>query len=494
MADPLSLLPLALAAGRGRLDDFDAGQVVAAGVTLLQRCAPLVRAMAGRRAAILLPTSPQFLTALAACDGRGAVLVNPLAAPPEIAWQFLDADVGAVFTTRALSARLPGDAASRLPIVLLDDAPRHALVAIEGRTINVDLGSHRGLTLEGDRDAVGSDETCAIVYTSAMAGRPRGAMLSHRNLLANGRSTVSAAEMRGDDHALALLPFSHLFGLTVSCTAPLLAGARVTTMERFHPIKALDLIEREGVTQLVGVPAVYAALVQAIQRRGSRLRDHALRVCICGGAVLPVSLQERFAEVTGIELRQGYGLTEAAPVALFNRPSDTNHRGMLGTPFPGVEVSIRDRETSREVAAGRSGEIWVRGENVFQGYVNGATDGLQVVDGWLATGDEGAQHDDGVVEFVGLIKPMFTRNGFNIYPREIERVVRLMPGVHELRVYGEPESTRENDIVLDVLGTDITEAGVRAWCEAQLSAYKQPTIVNVATMSDVDPRPPQTPR
>ena len=132
--------------------------------------------------------------------------------------------------------------------------------------------------------------------------------------IANARATVDAAEMTSSDHALALLPFSHLFGLTVSGNAPLLAGAVTSTMERFHPIKAIELIERLGVTQLVGVPAVFAAMVTAMERRGARFTSHRLRVCICCGAVLPVSLQERFHDTTGVELRQGYGLTEAAPV------------------------------------------------------------------------------------------------------------------------------------------------------------------------------------
>lgn len=478
MSDPLALLPLALAAGRGRVDDFETGQLVAAGLTLLQRCVPLVRAMAGRRAAILLPTSPQFLTALAACDGRAAVLVNPLAAPPEIAWQFHDAGVGAVFTTRALSSRLPGDATSRVPVVLLDDAPRRATVMVDGRSLEVDLGSHRGLPLEGDPATPGRDEPCVVVYTSAMAGRSRGAVLTHRSLIANGRSTVVAAGMTATDHALAMLPFSHLFGLTVSASAPLLAGGRVTTMDRFHPIKALDVIERHGVTQLVGVPAVFAALVQAMERRGGAFRNHALQVCICGGAVLPVSLQERFADLTGVELRQGYGLTEAAPVVLFNRPPAANVRGALGVPFPDVEVSIRDPESNAPLPDGEPGEICVRGDNVFAGYVNGASDGLHVADGWLHSGDEGVRNADGTISFLRLLKPMFTRNGFNIYPRELERVIGGMPGVASVRVHDIPDPVRENDIGVDVVGV-ASEASIREWCESQLSAYKQPSVIRI---------------
>ncbi|MES2524366.1 MAG: AMP-binding protein [Gemmatimonadota bacterium] len=482
MSEPLALLPLAVAAGAGRVDDYDAGQLVAAGLTLLQRCAPLVRAMAGRRAAILLPTGPQFLTALAACDGRGAVLVNPLAAAPEIAWQFQDAGVGAVFTNRALSSRLPSQAMSGVPLVLLDDAPRRATVAIDGRSIEVDLGSHRGLPIEGAAGAPGRDEECAIVYTSAMAGRSRGAILTHRNLLANARSTVAATALTRADRALAILPLSHLFGLTVSAVAPLLPGGQVLTMERFHPIKALDTIEREGVTLLVGVPAVFAGMVLAMERRGTRFKSHALRVCICGGAVLPESVQDRFAELTGVELRQGYGLTEAAPVALFNRLSVPNVRGTLGVPFPDVETTIRHPEKSRELAAGTEGEICVRGENVFAGYVNGATDGLRVADGWLHSGDRGVRNADGTITFRGLYKAMFTRNGFNVYPAELERVIGEMPGVTSVRVWAIPDEIRENDVGVEVTG-DVSEADVKAWCEGRLSAYKQPSEITVTRLS-----------
>jgi long-chain acyl-CoA synthetase len=414
---PTSVLPLALAAGGGRVGTFEAQQLVAAGLTLLQRSAPLVRALAGRRAAILLPTSHQFCVALAACEGRGAVLVNPLAAPAEIAHQLRDADVGAVFTVTPLAARVPDGT----PLVLLDDAPRSARVVVGGAAKDVDLGTHFGLDLEAESDVAGSDEECVIVYTSAMAGTPRGAILTHRNILANARSTVVAAELTSDDHALAVLPFSHLFGLVVSGAAPLLAGGRVTPMERFHPGKAIEALEAGDVTQLVAVPAVYAALVALLQRRGSRLVSPALRLCICGGAVLPVALQDAWAELTGVELRQGYGLTEAAPVCLFNRVQQPNRRGTLGLPLPDVDVEIHDAVTGAPLPRGTAGEICVRGANVFRGYVGGATDGLQVRDGWLHTGDRGALDADGTVSFLGLIKPMFTRNGFNVYPREIAR-------------------------------------------------------------------------
>jgi long-chain acyl-CoA synthetase len=249
-------------------------------------------------------------------------------------------------------------------------------------------------------------------------------------------------------------------------------------MERFHPGRAIELLETAAVTQLVAVPAVYAAIVAMLQRRGARLASDRLRVCICGGAVLPVALQDAWAELTGVELRQGYGLTEAAPVCLFNRVQLPNRRGTLGVPFPDVRVEIRDAAIGAPLPAGTEGEICVRGENVFRGYVGGATDGLRVRDGWLHTGDRGVVNADGTISFRGLLKPMFTRNGFNIYPRELERVVGAMPGVTRVAVRAIPDAVREHEIALDVAGA-VGADDVKAWCEATLAAYKQPLEVNV---------------
>ncbi len=488
MSDPLALFPLALAAGGGRIgaagDDtlLDAQQLVAAGLTLLQRSAPLVRALSGRRSAILLPTVPAYLTALAASEGRGAVLVNPLAAPREIAFQCADANVGAVFTTSALAPRAPAG----LPIILLDDAPRTARVVTPDRTQDIDLGSHFGLSSAGESDVRGRDEEAVIVYTSAMAGTPLGAVLTHANLLANARATVNAAANDANDEVLALLPFAHLFGLTVAGAAPLLSGGRVRTMERFHPVRAAELLAA-GITAVVGVPAVFHAMLAAIERRGLDLRGSTLRVCICGGAVLPIELQERWADVTGVELRQGYGLTEAAPVCLFNRVDRPNVRGTLGVAFPGVDIAImppaaypaarRDLTDATPLRDGERGEICVRGENVSAGYLRDAV-GLPHRGEWLCTGDAGVRNPDGTIRFDGLLKPMFTRNGFNIYPREIERALLELPGVTTAEVWPIREPSRENDIAVRVMGS-VTEDDVRAWCESRLSAYKQPTSVIV---------------
>lgn len=484
MTNPLSLLPLAIAAGGGRVDEFEAQQLVAAGLTLLQRSAPLVRALSGRRAAILLPTSPAFLTAFAACEGRGAVLVNPLAAPAEIAFQCADANVGAVFTTESFAARIPAE----LVIVCLDDAPRTARVVANGGSKQIDLGSHHGLSLEGERDLPGRDEEAAIVYTSAMRGIPLGAVLTHANLLANAQATIAAMEYSADDRVLAVLPWSHLFGLTVTGAAALMAGAHVVTMERFHPVKAVEQLAA-GITVMVGVPSVYHALLSVCERRGIDLRGSALRVCVCGGAELPIALQERWAHATGVELRQGYGLTEAGPVCLFNDLRHANVRGTLGRPYPGVDVAIfppadyspdaiAPSRSSAMVPDGEAGEICVRGPGVFRSYLHHADVGLPRRGEWLCTGDRGVKNADGTVTFLGLLKPMFTRNGFNVYPRELERAVAELRDVRRALIRPVPDPVKENEIALRVEGS-ATDEEIRRWCEWRLSAYKQPGAIDI---------------
>ncbi len=472
--DSETLLPLAIAAGGGSIDGIPAQALVAAGFTLLQRSAVLVRALSRKRSALLLPSSPAFLTALAASDGRGAVLINPLAAPTEIAEQIADAEVGVVFTVRALAERLPAG----FPFVLLDEAPRTAEVCIGGDARTVDLGTHHGLALDVETDAGGRDEECAVVFTSGMAGRTLGARLSHRALIANARQTVEAAAFTRRTHVLAVLPFAHLFGLTGTLTGPLLAGGTVSTVPRFNPIVVLDRLASGEITFVSGVPAIFAGLLAVIERRGGTVPLPDSLLCICGGAPLAEALQDRWFAATGQELRQGYGLTESAPVALFNRVGLPNRRGTLGVAMPGCDVTIRDPEMGHELPDGTPGEICVRGPNVFSGYLQDATTGLRVRDGWLHTGDHGVRAGDGTVRFLGLLKAMFTRNGFNVYPREVERVIGALPGVTTVRAWAVPEPSRENDVAVEIAGA-VTEAEVRRWCEARLSAYKQPSVITI---------------
>ena len=299
MPDPLSLFPFALAARHGRLDTFESQQLVAAGITLLQRSAPLVRAVSGRRAGIFLPTGPAFLTALAACDGRGALLVNPFATAFDIAWQLADANVGAVFTTTAFAPLLPAE----FPTVLLDENPQFANVRARLRSTRVELGTHHGLVLEGDRDAEGQDEECILTYGSPMVGASMSVSLTHRDMLTMGHAAAGSVAMTNADHVLAVLPYSQPAALIEAGVAPLLAGARVSTMEQFHAGTALARIVHEHITLVSGDANIFAALTEAIDFRDGDFRNHQLRACRWIGTPPTEFVQERFLALTGVTLQ-----------------------------------------------------------------------------------------------------------------------------------------------------------------------------------------------
>jgi long-chain acyl-CoA synthetase len=240
----------------------------------------------------------------------------------------------------------------------------------------------------------------------------------------------------------------------------------------------LELLEQERITVICGVPGIFGALIHAAARRGAP--DHALRVAISFGSPLPLQIGRQWEDVFGIPLREGYGLTEAAPVCLFNRIDRPNHPGTMGYPFPGVEVSIRDA-AGAELPAGEIGEICVKGENVFLGYIGDpGRDRADFHGEWLRTGDLGNTEADGVVRYRGLLKSMFTRNGFNVYPAEVARVLEEDPRIRRVRACALPDPVRENEIVLFVEpapGESLSEDEVRELCRQRLAVFKQPARI-----------------
>lgn len=446
---------------------------LAAGVELLAgRIQEL--GLAGARVGVMLPNVPLFPLAFYAAQRAGCstLLLNPLNSAREVAEYLSAATVSTVITAEPLRHLLP-----RATTALLVDHLPGSLRVTEG-------AEPQEIPLQGAPAVThlrrGPDDEAAVLFTAASDGWARGAVLSQRNLVANLRSTLRAMALTPDDRVVGVLPYIHAFGLTVTLNAALAAGAAILPIDRFRPQKLLAELEGGPANVLAGVPAVYHGLLAAAGR-GER-PPHRLRLAISGGAPLPAEVAHRFEEVFGIELRQGYGLTEAGPVCLFNRVDRPNHPGALGEVFPGVEVSIRD-EGGAELPDGEVGELCVRGENVFGGYLGeGGRQERDFHGEWLRTGDLASRDEEGVVRFRGLVKPMFTRNGFNVYPRELERVLTGMPGVAEARVYSLPEPQRENEIVLWVRlepGAELEEEAIRTLCRERLAAYKQPGRIDV---------------
>jgi long-chain acyl-CoA synthetase len=426
-----------------------------------------VRAMGvhGGRLGILLPNLPAFPTALfgAMRAGCSAVMLNPLLSPRETGEHLADSRARGVVTIEALEHLVPPG----IPRICVDPADGSIETDFEPLPFQA---TNDGTLPRGDREAV-------VVYTSAMDGWARGARLTHRNLAANLHGAIEAMQMTGDDTVLGLLPWVHAFGLTATLNAPLVACARVVPFERFHPVRVLQALEETGTTVLCGVPATYVALVSAAERQG--VPAHRLRVAVCGGAPLRGEVARRFEETFGIPLREGYGVTECGPVCLFNRVDRPNRPGTLGYPFPGVEVTVRDGR-GETVPPGVTGEICVEGANVFPGYAgDGGRDPAVFWGDAFRTGDTGRAEADGAVRFCGVRKRMFTRGGFNVYPREVERALEEDPRIAEACVTAAPDALKEHEVVVTVVPADaeLDEAAVRQICRERLASYKQPGVV-----------------
>jgi long-chain acyl-CoA synthetase len=424
------------------------------------------RGVDGGRVGLLLPNVSAFPVAFYGLlrAGASALMLNPQYSRREIGEYLADAGALSVVTMEALEHLLP---AGVEPILL---EPAEGCVDAPTPDLSGEVPLPRPAP----------DDEAVVIYTSANEGWARGARLTPRSLGTNCASTIEAMALTPDDRVFALLPLIHAFGLTVTMTAALTSGAAMIPVERFHPVRTLDQLEASRATVICGVPAMYLALIAAVERRG--VPKHELRVAICGGAPLQPEVARRWEETFGIPLREGYGLTEASPVCLFNRVDRPNNPGSLGHPFPGVEVTIRDPR-GEPVRDGFTGEICVEGANVFAGYVGDeGRDPRQFWGNALRTGDLGVCGPDGTVRFRGCLKPMFTRSGFNIYPREIERVLRADPRVADASVTGVPDAARENEIALTVVpapGAHLDEDAVRRLCRDNLAAYKQPGRITI---------------
>jgi long-chain acyl-CoA synthetase len=306
------------------------------------------------------------------------------------------------------------------------------------------------------------DDTAVILYTSGTAGQPRGAELTHANLMHNARTTANLFGFHPGDAVLGALPLTHAFGQTCTLNAALLAGARVVLVPRFEWV--------DGVTVLVGVPSMYAALLSQVRPAV------APRLCIAGGAPLAPELIDAWEAATGTRLLEGYGLTETSPVASFMRPDSARKPGSIGTPIAGVEMRLRD------VSPDGIGEIVVRGRNVMKGYWNrpGETRAVLSADGWLRTGDLARVDEDGAFWIVGRAKELIIRDGRNVHPREIEDVLHGHPEVLEAAVLGVPDPLLGEEVVACVVvrhGAAVTEDELREHVRERIAEFKCPRRV-----------------
>ncbi|MGW1991663.1 long-chain-fatty-acid--CoA ligase [Embleya sp. NPDC001921] len=338
------------------------------------------------------------------------------------------------------------------------------------------------------------EDPAVVFYTSGTTGTPKGAVLSHLNLVMN--ATVNALDANHslpDDIALGALPLFHAFGQTVSMNSTWRVGATLVLLPRFDPVTAIALMVAEGVNTFHGVPTMYTALVEAA-RTAPALPE--LRLCLSGGASLPVPVLERFQAAFGAVVYEGYGLSETSPTAAVNQEVFGARPGTVGHPVWGVEVEIARAETDDAIellAPGESGEIVIRGHNVFTGYLNRPEATAEaLVDGWFRTGDLGTKDADGYVTIIDRKKDIVIRGGFNVYPREIEEVLLRHPAVAQVAVIGLPDRLLGEEIcaviVLDpTTDPPPTAPELVAWARDRMGRHKYPRRVEFVTELPMGP-------
>ena len=274
---------------------------------------------------------------------------------------------------------------------------------------------------------------------------------------------------------LGALPLFHSFGQTCTLNAGISAGATITLLPRFDPAKALEIIQRDRVTIFMGVPTMYGALLHAPERDGADLST--LRLCVSGGASLPLELMRAFEDAFGAVILEGYGLSETSPVASFNHSAEDRKAGSIGTPIEGVEMKVFD-EDGNEVPAGEVGEIVIRGHNVMKGYWGRDDATAEAIrDGWFHSGDMAKVDEDGYFFIVDRKKDMIIRGGYNVYPREIEEVLYEHPAVREAAVSASPTPTGARRSARRSRSRRASRSPtqeLRDWVKEQVASYKYP--------------------
>ncbi|MBC7373123.1 MAG: AMP-binding protein [Frankiales bacterium] len=430
----------------------------------------------GDRVALTLGNTPDFPAAYfgALRAGLVAVPLNTGYTRDELAYALADSGARALVTTRAL-------AGTAQVLVAELESLEHLVVA--GTDTAPPGASTLDALLEGGRaagrvEAAGAGEDLAVVlYTSGTSGRPKGAMLPHRALLANldQGARIQPPVVAPGGVVLLVLPMFHVYGLNAALGAVARQAATGVLVERFDPVDTLAEVRRHGVTSLVGAPPMYVAW--------SMLPDvgdafSTVRVALCGAAPLPPTVLHRVLDTTGHHVFEGYGLTETSPVLTTTLMSEVAKPASIGRPIPGVELKLVD-ESGVEVDDGDPGEIVVRGANVFLGYWPDASEGPDA-DGWFATGDVALTDQDGDLQLVDRRREMVLVSGFNVYPREVEDVLLAHPDIEDAAVLGIPHPyTGESVKALVVLraGARLSADDVIGHCARSLARFKCPTAV-----------------
>ena len=334
---------------------------------------------------------------------------------------------------------------------------------------------------------LGDDDTAVILYTSGTTGQPKGAELTHANMLSNALSSEALfnADADNPDTYLCVLPLFHSFGQTVIQNSAVAYGGTIVMLPRFEAGAALQLMAKEKVTFFAGVPTMYWGLLGVLDDSGVDVKELAdrLRVAVSGGAALPVEVHHEFERRFGVTILEGYGLSETSPVASFSVIGQPVRVGSIGPAIPGVEMKLIDPEPGKwdETPEGEVGEIAIKGPNVMKGYHGRPEATAEAIrDGWFRTGDLARRDSDGWYYIVDRSKDLIIRGGYNVYPREIEEVLLTHPDVSLAAVIGVPHDTHGEEVKAVVIrkpGATVTEDELKEWGKEQMAAYKYPRVV-----------------
>jgi long-chain acyl-CoA synthetase len=434
------------------------------------RVAALLRAKAigpGDRVGVMLPNVPYFAVVYYGILRAGGVVVpmNVLLKEREVAYYLDDSETRLLFAWHGFADAAHGGS---------DEAHADCLL-VEPGDFEALLGRSEPAPEVAARDG---GDTAVILYTSGTTGTPKGAELTHANLRRNAEIAAGLFGIDADAVTLGALPLFHSFGQTCGLNATILAGGRLTLIPRFDPGLALETIQRDRVTVFEGVPTMYAALLGHPER--ARFDASALRVCVSGGAAMPVEVMRNFEHAFGCPVLEGYGLSETSPVASFNHPGRERKPGSIGTPVEGVEMKLV-AEDGGAVPPGEIGEIAIRGHNVMKGYWRRPDATAEAIrGGWFHTGDLARVDEDGYYFIVDRKKDMVIRGGYNVYPREIEEVLYEHPAIREAAVIGVPHPELGEEVAAAIVlapGASVEEEEIVDFVRAQVAAYKYPRQV-----------------
>ncbi|PEL14046.1 long-chain-fatty-acid--CoA ligase [Bacillus sp. AFS017336] len=426
----------------------------------------------GDGVALLLGNTPEFLIAYYGILRIGAFVVpiNPLFTQDEISYILENSQAKAVIAHGSVEEKLSKvkKQLNNLKLVVYTEAEKQDWTWKQLMETS---------TNESVSPSVDQEDLAVILYTSGTTGKPKGAMLTHRNLASNADSISKLLELDHSDRVVAVLPMFHVFCMTVCLNAPIACGAAIVIQPKFSPGDVVNTIRERKATVFAGVPTMYNFMNQLPNATSEDFIS--IRVCISGGASIPIELLHNFENKFKVSILEGYGLSETAPLVSINPLKGTRKPGSIGLNIPAVTSKVVD-QFGEELPRGEVGELIVQGPNVMKGYLGmPEATSLAFKDGWFYTGDLATMDEEGYIYIVDRKKDMIIVGGYNIYPREVEEVLYQHPAVVEAAVVGIPNEEYGESVKAFVVIKDeqYTEADIIQFCKVRLVKYKIPSYV-----------------